>query len=336
VIGLLFTGGTISMKLDPATGAAVPALSGEEILAQVPGLDQIADVEVENFSRLPGPHVTPEQMWRLARRAAAWLERSDVDGLVITHGTDTIEETAYLLDLVLLSEKPVVMVGAMRTVSDVGWDGPSNLVAAVRVAASAAARSQGVLVVMDERILPAREVRKVHTEASTSFAAPEFGPVGHVDSGEVLMRREPARRSSWIGPDAEPGLRVARLESRVSLIQAFTGMDDSLIRFIGQSDARGLALVAYGRGNVPPSIMPALADLVSANVVVTVSSRCVAGRVSPRYGYEGGGLHLDRIGAILAADLSGAKARLLQMVALGAAADTAKARTFIRESLNRN
>src|SRR6187431_2103482 len=156
------------MRLDPSSGAAVPALGAEDILALVPGIRDVADLEIEEFSRLPGPHVTPDQMWRLARRAAAWLERPDIDGLVITHGTDTIEETAFLLDLLLLTDKPVVMVGAMRTVSDVGWDGPANLLAAVRVAAAPSASGQGVLVVMDERILPAREVRKVHTESSAS------------------------------------------------------------------------------------------------------------------------------------------------------------------------
>ena len=108
MVPILFTGGTISMRLDPATGAAVPALSGQDILDHVPGLAAIAEVEGEDVSRLPGPHVTPEHMWRLARRAAAWLERPDVQGLVVTHGTDTLEETAYLLDLLLLSEKPVV------------------------------------------------------------------------------------------------------------------------------------------------------------------------------------------------------------------------------------
>ena len=329
MIGLLFTGGTISMKLDPATGAAVPALGADDILAQVPGLDDIADVEVEDFSRLPGPHVTPEQMWRLARRAAAWLERPDVDGLVITHGTDTIEETAFLLDLLLLSDKPVVMVGAMRTVSDVGWDGPANLLAAVRVAASPEACGQGVLVVMDERIMPAREVRKVHTESSASFSAPEFGPIGQVDAGHVLLRRSVRSRPSWRGSDAEPGLRVPRLDTRVSLLQTFTGMDDSLVRCVTAAPTRGLSLVAYGRGNVPPVIMPALETAIAGGLLVTVSSRCVAGRVSARYGYEGGGLHLRRIGAILASDLTAAKARLLQMVALGAAKDAAEARELV-------
>src|SRR5579871_3305693 len=138
MIGILFTGGTISMRVDPATGAAVPAFGADEIVAQVPQLAGVADIATEDFSRLPGPHVTPEQMWRLARRAAAWLERPDVDGLVITHGTDTIEETAYLLDLLLTTDKPVVLLGAMRTVSDASWDGPANLLAAVRVAASPA------------------------------------------------------------------------------------------------------------------------------------------------------------------------------------------------------
>jgi len=333
MIGLLFTGGTISMKLDPATGAAVPALGASDILAEVPAIKDVAEFESEEFSRLPGPHVTPEQMWRLARRAAAWLDRPDVDGLVITHGTDTIEETAFLLDLLLTSDKPVVLVGAMRTVSDASWDGPGNLLAAARVAACPAARGYGVLVVMDEQILPAREVRKVHTEATGSFATPEFGPLGVVDAGAVIFRRAPIARPSWHDRAAEPGLRVRRIETNVVLLQSFTGMDDRLVRAVADSDARGLAMIAFGRGNVPPSIVPALADIVRAGRLVTISSRCVAGRVRPRYGYEGGGLHLTKIGAILAGDLSGAKARLLQMVALGLAGDVNEAAQIVRAAI---
>lgn len=331
MIGLLFTGGTISMKLDPALGAAVPAFGAADLLAQVPGLTAIAEVEAEDFSRLPGPHVTPDHMWRLARRAAAWLDRPDVDGLVITHGTDTIEETAFLLDLLLLSDKPVVLVGAMRTVSDAGWDGPANLLAAVRVAAAPDSRGQGVVVVMDDHILPAREVRKVHTESSSSFATPEFGPLGQVDAGVVRYRRRTLPRPAWIGDGAEPGLRVARLEPHVELLQVYTGMDDAAVRDVGRREARGLALVAFGRGNVPPPIMPALEALIGGGVLVTVSSRCVAGRVSPRYGYEGAGLQLQKIGAILAGELSGAKARLLQMVANGGASSPADARRIVEQ-----
>lgn len=332
MIGLLFTGGTISMRHDPATGAAVPALSASDILANVPQMSGVSAFEVEDFSRLPGPHVTPEQMWRLARRAAAWLERPDVDGLVITHGTDTIEETAYLLDLVLTSDKPVVLVGAMRTVSDASWDGPGNLLAAARVAASPAARGYGVLVVMDEQILAAREARKVHTESSGAFASVEFGPLGVVDAGTVVFKRAALPRISWCDRGADSGLRVRRLESNVALLHAFTGMTDRLVRSAAE-DMRGLALVAFGRGNVPPAIIPAVGDLVRQGLVVTISSRCVAGRVSARYGYEGGGLELARAGAILAGDLSAAKARLLQMVALGGSDSVADASKRIAETI---
>jgi L-asparaginase len=332
MIGILFTGGTISMRIDPLTGAAVPALAAEEIIAQIPDLPAIADFEIEEFSRLPGPHVTPDHMWRLARRAAAWLERPDVDGLVITHGTDTIEETAFLLDLTLLTDKPVVLVGAMRTVSDPSWDGPANLLAAARVAAAPSARGSGVVVAMDEHIFPAREVRKLHTESSGSFATPEFGPLGMIDGGEVVFRRRPMPRPEWRDDRAEPGMRVCRLETRVDLVQAFTGMTDQPLRHAIDDGARGLAVVAFGRGNVPPSIVPAIREAAAAGVLVTVSSRSLAGRVSARYGYDGGGLQLREAGAVLSGDLSGPQARLLQMTTLGlTGGDAAAAAELIRK-----
>ena len=319
MIGILFTGGTISMRVDPATGAAVPALGSREILEQVPGLAGISAIESEDVSRLPGPHVTPAHMWQLAQRAAAWLERPDVDGLVITHGTDTLEETAYLLDLVLTSDKPVALVGAMRTMSDASWDGPANLLAAARVAASPASRGRGTMVVMNDQVLAAAEATKMHTEAAGSFTAPEFGPVGIVDSGRVVYRRERPVRPAWMADDAEPGLRITGLDTRVDVIQAATGMDDTFIRASLARGARGLVIVAFGRGNVPPAIMPAIRDAVASGVLVAVVSRCPTGRVSARYGYEGGGLDLRRAGAVLAGDLSGAKARLALMTVLGCA-----------------
>jgi L-asparaginase len=147
----------------------------------------------------------------------------------------------------------------------------------------------------------------------------------------VIFRRAPLPRPAWRDARAESGLSVRRLEKNVALLQAYTGMDDRLVRAIIDSGARGLALVAFGRGNVPPPIVPALADAVRAGTIVTISSRCVAGRVRPRYGYEGGGLHLTKIGAILAGDLSGAKARLLQMVAMGLTDDVSLAAQRIRE-----
>jgi L-asparaginase len=317
MIAILFTGGTMSMRLDPATGAAVPALSGEDILAHVPGLSAISDIDYEDVSRLPGPHVTPEQMWRLARRAAAWLERPDVDGLVITHGTDTLEETAYLLDLLLLSPKPVVIVGAIRTISEPGWDGPANLLAAVRVAAAAESHDRGTLVVMNEQILTAVEAQKVHTESAGSFASPEFGPVGVVDAGKVIFARKAPRHGTWRSTDADAGLRVARLETGVDLIKAAAGGDDRFFRCSLASGARGIVIEAMGRGNLPPTMKPGIKAAVAAGVPVVISPRYGAGSVQERYGYEGGGHDLAQLGVIFAGRLTGLKARMKLMVALG-------------------
>jgi L-asparaginase len=317
MIAILFTGGTMSMRLDPATGAAVPALSGGDILPHVPGLSAISDIEYEDVSRLPGPHVTPEQMWRLARRAAAWLERPDVDGLVITHGTDTLEETAYLLDLLLLSPKPVVIVGAIRTISEPGWDGPANLLAAVRVAAAAESRDRGTLVVMNEQILTAVEAQKVHTESAGSFASPEFGPVGVVDAGKVVFARKAPRHGRWRSTDADAGLRVARLETDVDLIKATAGGDDRFFRCSLASGARGIVVEAMGRGNLPPTMKAGIKAAVAAGVPIVISSRYGAGSVQERYGYEGGGHDLAQLGVIFAGRLTGLKARMKLMVALG-------------------
>jgi len=155
-IAILFTGGTISMRVDPKSGGAIPALSGEEIVAQVPGLNEVADFTIINFAKLPGPHITPPKMLKLAREVAAQLADSQIAGAVVTHGTDTLEETAYLLDLLLNEEKPVVFVGAMRNSSELSWDGPGNLRSAVRVAADASARGLGVMVVMGDQLIAAR------------------------------------------------------------------------------------------------------------------------------------------------------------------------------------
>jgi L-asparaginase len=328
------TGGTIASLPDPETGAVRPAVSAEDLLTGIPELAEIAELDVIEVDRVNGWNVTPATMLRVANALGGRLGSDDYSGAIVTGGTDTIEETAFLLDLVLLSDKPVVLVGAMRTTSDASWDGPANLLAAVRVAASPCARGLGVLVVMDDHLLPAREVRKMHTESSGAFTTPEFGPLGLVDAGEVIVRRRPRARSAWTGAAAAPGLRVPALETRIDLLQAYTGMTDSLLRHLLEGGARGVSIVAFGRGNVPPALMPAIREAVDRGVVVTVSSRCPAGRVGARYGYDGGGLQLQQAGAILAGDLSGAKTRLLLMVALGGGSDPAAAHDFIQDTVS--
>jgi L-asparaginase len=313
-VHVLFTGGTISMRVDPQIGAAVPALSGEDIVSRVHGLRREARLTLEDYAQLPGPHVTPEWMWRLRGRVAAVVEEAGVDAVVLTHGTDTLEETAYLLDLTLGTSKPVVFCGAMRTVSDPGWDGPANLLTAVRAAVHPASGGRGVLVAVGEQLHWAAEATKRHANNLDAFFSPH-GAVGGLDHGRVVYHRPPFRA---------PQLAAERIVPQVDLHTMAAGVDDGLIRASLARGARGLVIQATGAGNVPPAVVPALAAALAAGLPVVLVSRCAEGRVSPLYGYEGGGQKLREMGLIFAPELPGAKARIKLMVALGISSDPAE------------
>ena len=314
-LAIIFTGGTISMKYDTAIGAAVPALAGHEILNLVQGADEVAHVEVIEFGRYPGPHMTLPRMMELASRVRATLERDDVDGVVITHGTDILEETAYLLDLTTASNKPVAMAGAMRNSSEMGWDGPTNLLSAMRVAAADEARRLGVLVVMNDTILAASEATKTHSESFDSFQSPDFGPLGVVDRGEVIIRRLSLKRDY---------LPASEIIEPVFLIKLAAGMDATLINAAIDAGARGLVIEALGRGNVPPAVMPAIRRALAAGLPVVLVSRCLRGRVFDSYGYEGGGKQLRQLGVIFTDFLNGQKARIKLALALSLTGDPAE------------
>jgi L-asparaginase len=315
-VHVLFTGGTISMRVDPGTGAAVPAMSGEEIVARVHGLRKEARLTLEDYARLPGPHVTPHWMWRLRGHVADALADPAVDAVVLTHGTDTLEETAFLLDLTLESEKPVVFCGAMRTVSDPGWDGPANLMTAVRTAVHPDAHARGVLVAVGEQVLAAAEATKWHTQSLAAFRSAR-GPLAVLDRGQVVFQR-PAFRANPIP--------ARRLVSDVDLHTMAAGTDDALLRASLARGARGLVVEATGAGNVPPACLPGLRAALAAQLPVVLVSRCAEGRVAPAYGYEGGGQMLRDLGVIFGQDLPGPKARIKLMVALGATSDVAQIR----------
>jgi len=308
-IAIYFTGGTISMRIDPATGGAVPALSGEEIIALVPGLEGVADFDPINFGRWPGPHVTPDRMLDLSKSIRASLDDPAIDGVVVTHGTDTLEETAWFLDLTVDSEKPVVLVGAMRNSSELSWDGPENLRSAVRAAADAATRGLGVTVVMDSRIIAASEATKTHTESTDTFQSRDFGPLGLVDKDRVIIARRPVARETIVA-DA--------IETRVDVIKIYAGADGRFIDFAAGDGARGLVIEGLGRGNVTVAALPAIERAISAGIPVVVTSRCPRGRVLDTYAYEGAGRQLKKMGAILGGMLPSHKARIKLMLLLGA------------------
>jgi L-asparaginase len=237
-IAIYFTGGTISMRVDPRIGAAVPALSGQEIVDNVPELATIADFEIIDFGRYPGPHWTLPLMMNLSRTVRETLKRPEIDGVVITHGTDSLEETAFLLDLTIAGDKPVVFVGAMRNSSESNWDGPANLLAAVQVARSPSARGKGTMVVMNDTVLAASEVTKTHTESFDAFQSPDFGALGVVDKGEVIIRCAPLGRTH---------LNTKSLVEPIFLIKVAAGVDSTLLHACIEAGARGLIIEAMGR-----------------------------------------------------------------------------------------
>lgn len=306
---ILTTGGTIAMKSDPSRGV-VPAVSGQDLIDSVPGLGDVCPVEVEEFSNIPSPHMTPRRMFELADMVEERLRHEDVSGIVITHGTDTLEETSYLLDLMHENPKPVCLTGAMRSAAEISPDGPANLLCAVRTAACQSARNKGVLVVMNEEVHAAREVVKSHSANTETFVSPFWGPLGYVDPDRVVFRREPLGRQI---------LRPAHLVEDVHLIKLVSGSDALVMDFLTERGVAGIVLEAFGRGNVPPAVLPGVRHAVSKGIPVVITTRTVAGRVLDVYGYEGGAKTVLQAGAILGGETSGPKARLKLMLALGLA-----------------
>lgn len=312
MIVLVFTGGTISMRHDPEMRGAIPALAGRDILDLVPQLNELGDLEIDDFGAFPGPHMTADRMWELRERIEGHLGRRDVDGIVVTHGTDSLEESAYLVARSLQSPKPVVFTGAMRTSSDLGWDGPSNLSAAIRVAGSPEARGFGVLVVMSDRIYAGLDVTKVHTHLLDAFESPGLGPLGVIDGRRVIFRRAIPQPCAIVD--------AARLGGPVDIIVAYAGADSRLLD-AARSEGLGVVIAAMGRGNVPPDMMPGIERWIAESKPVVIASRALRGRVARTYGYPGGGRRLHDLGAVFGGSRRPQQARIDLMLALGAGLD---------------
>lgn len=258
------------------------------------------ELVAEEFSNVGSNRIDVETAFRLASRVSELIVDETVCGCVVTHGTDTLEESAFLASLVINSPKPVVFTGAQRGMDAPDADGPRNLADAIRVAASPDARETGVLVVFDEKVLSAVDATKVHTSRLDAFAAGDFGPLGVVDHGAVLLSR------TLVG---YPRIGAQRIESRVDLITLAMGADARLFEAAVASGARGIVLETFGRGNATPAVVAAVKRARVAGVRTVVTSRCSHGRVLPLYD-DGGGRDLEDAGAIFAGRLKGPKARI--------------------------
>lgn len=305
---IIFTGGTISMKADEKTNAAVPAMSGEDILKLTPGINELADIDFLNFGMMPGPHITPEKMLELSKMITSKVQIENYDGVVVTHGTDSLEETAYLVDLTYDCSKPVIFVGSMKNSSELGWDGPVNLINAVYAAVSDEAKNRGVMVVMNNEVHSASQVTKTNTHTLDTFKSVDFGPIGFVDNKKVYFYYNYTKRQY---------IQAEKVDSNVDLIKCGCGMDDRLLRFCVDSGSHGIVIEGMGRGNIPPKMVSGVKYALSKNIPVVLVSRCLMGKVLDDYGYEGAGRELTQMGVILGDNLPGQKARIKLIVTLG-------------------
>jgi L-asparaginase len=315
MIHLLFTGGTISMQRDPAVGGNVPAHGGEELVGFARGLDAIGQYRIENWAMVPACHLGPERLWELRERVREIAESGQVAGIVVTHGTDTIEETAYLLDRTLDRTVPVAITGAMRTSSEEGWDGPGNLLDAAAVAADPQSRGRGVMVVFNGKVFAGRTAVKVHATAVDAFAAPHAAPIGRVANGCVEYDKRRGSEEAGKGKRLEP----RNLSARVALIPMVVG-DTGEMLGLARPTHDGVVVEAFGSGNVPPGAVPAIQRWIDERKPVVLATRTPLGMVTPAYAFEGGGSRLVALGAIPAGPRTPSQARMELMIALSSGA----------------
>ncbi|MFY0757785.1 asparaginase [Metabacillus dongyingensis] len=304
-IFVIHTGGTISMSEDETTGEVKQGESNP-LLQNLLKFNDIMITAKELFY-LPSPHITPKDMLELKETIEKVCQKDKIDGIVITHGTDTLEETAYFLDLTLNVNIPVVITGAMRSSNELGSDGLYNLVSSIQVAASKEAAEMGVLVVMNDEVHSAKNATKTHTSNVATFQSPQYGPIGIVNKRGVAFHHKPVNQTS---------LAVASLTKQVLLLKAYAGMDETILKAIEELKLDGLVIEALGQGNLPPKMMTSLKKLMSLGVKIVIVSRCFNGIVQDVYAYEGGGKTLKDAGIIFSNGLNGQKARLKLMIAL--------------------
>jgi len=305
---MIFTGGTISMRIDDVSHTVKPALSANQIMQSLLKSDLYNDLEVIEYSEVPSPSITPDMMLEISTVIKRLINESNPTGFVVIHGTDTLEETAFFLDTVIDSDIPIVVTGSMKSSSELGFDGINNLVSSILVAKSTKSRGRGTLVVMNDQINAASEVTKTNTLTLDTFKSLDFGPVGVVDNREVIFHREISYSRQKVVVDS--------INNKVHLLKAYSGSDSKLIDFLVSQGAEGIVIEALGRGNVPPMMLAGIQAALNKNIPVVICSRCPSGRVLDSYGYLGGGKNLTEIGCILAPSLNGQKARLLLMLAL--------------------
>jgi L-asparaginase len=318
-------GGTIASSADPGEGAVI-RVSGADLLRSIPAAAAVAAVSVQAVRKVPSADLRLADILDL-RSAVQAAIADGADGVVVTQGTDTLEETSYALDLLTRFDEPIVFTGAMRNLSMPGTDAPANLLAAIRVAASPSARGAGVLVVLNDEIHAARHVRKRHTSATSTFGSPLTGPAGYVSEDRVRLLTKPNGRLHIPGIVATHGCRIAHWPA------CFDG-DSDLLAAVPGLGYQGLVVSAFGGGHVPAWIAPVLGD-VCARIPVVLASRTNAGEVlRATYGYPGAEIDLIERGLITSAGLDAAHSAVLLRLLLLAGVPRAAIGGYFEQALS--
>jgi L-asparaginase len=323
---ILATGGTIAgvQPKEGEPGYKAGSLSIDALIKGAPGIEKLARLDGEQIASIGSQDMNDAVWGKLVRRANEVLARPDVDGVVVTHGTDTMEETAFFLNLLLKSDKPVVLVGSMRPATSPSADGPLNLYNAVAVASDPASRGRGVLVVANDEVHTGRDVHKTHTTAVQTFVSTPRGTIAHVFYGKVRYLYMPSNRHTTTSEFSVPETPV--VVPRVDVVYAHEGVDGTFVKAAIAAGAKGIVLAGVGDGNGTTDLMNALADAAKSGIVVVRSSHVGSGFVRRNLEVDD-----DKLGFVAAMDMNPAKARVMLRVALTLTSDPRKIQRYFEE-----
>ncbi|MEB6119804.1 asparaginase [Mammaliicoccus sciuri] len=303
---VIHTGGTISMSEDKDTGK-IETNAEHPMHRHQAFIQSLGDITEINPFQVPSPHMNNQYINQLKDIITESIDKDEYDAFVITHGTDTLEETAYLLDLTIDTNLPIILTGAMRSSNEIGSDGLYNYVSALKVASTDDAQNKGVMVVFNDEIHTAKNVTKTHTSNTSTFQSPNYGPIGSVTKTHVIFHHQPFPYKKY--PNINPNIKIG-------IVKAHMDLSSDLLDFFVEKQYDGLIIEALGQGNMPPTALQGIQNLLDADIPVVMVSRSFNGIVGGIYAYEGGGYQLQQMGIILSNGLNGQKARLKLLVGL--------------------
>ena len=306
---ILTTGGTIAMDQTTSSPHPVPSLKGRDFQQQMASLFPAElEISTEDIINIPSARISLENIKEICQKVESHSSDPDLAGIVVTHGTDTMEESSYFVQLCYTGLQPVVFTGAMRTANETGYDGLRNLASSLQVASSPEARELGVLIVMNEQVHSAGEVRKLHTQRVDAFQSPPYGPIGEIALGRLDLKRKISRPAQSLDPSyATP----------VPLVSLTADFEITLLEAIQKMEPKGVVIEALGGGRVPTKLLPAIEDFLKSGIPIVITTRCGIGPVLDQYGYRGAHRDLKNMGCHFAHNLSGPKARIKLMLVLG-------------------